>query len=254
MNQIQRDLRLFADGQEIGQGCRMVLQSRETLSLNLCLFLLDILDLSDSSEARLSSAKSVEVRSFSSVLGSGEVMNVHTFGEKDRRVTTVVFSPLSGVWKKTVSLSLPAGMLVSDAMREVLKAGGTEVSLAAFQADDSRVSRPQSFFGRVCDVLADLAAAADAYVFLTPAGVCVQDRRPVPPTLTIPRSVLLSAPDRMEGGAILNTSVMGWPMGACVRYEWKGTVRTGRLVSKLIDADNVTGPWKTELELEWPEA
>ena len=254
MNQIQRELRLFADGREIGQGCHMLLQSRETLSLTLSLFLLDILDLSDSSEAQLSSAKSVELRSCGSVLGSGEILDVHSFGEKGQRFTTVIFSPLSGVWKKSVSLSLPAGMLISDAMREVLKAGGTEVSLAAFQAEDSRVSRPQSFFGRVCDVLFDLAAAADAYVFLTPAGICVQDRRPVPPTLTIPRSALLSAPDWMKGGAVLNTSVMGWPMGAWVQYEWQGTVRTGRLVSKMIDADNVTGPWKAELELEWPEA
>ena len=252
MNPIQRELLLFADGQELGAGCRMMLQSRENLSLTLCLFLLDILDLSESSEARLSSAKSVEVRSFGSVLGSGEILDVYTSRAKDRRMTTVVFSPILGFWKKNVSLSLPAGMLISDAMREVLKAGKAEVSLAAFQAEDTRTPRPQSFFGRVCDVLSDLAAAADANVFLTPAGLCVRDRRPVRPTLTIPQSALLSAPEQTEDLVILNTSVMGWPLGAWVQYDWKGTVRTGRLVSRLIDADNVTGPWKTELELERP--
>ena len=253
MNPIQRELLLFADGRELGQGCRMMLQSRENLTLTMSLFLLDILDLSDSSEARLSSAKSVEVRSFGSVLGSGKILNVSTCRAKDRRITTVVFSPVLSLWKKTVSLSLPEGMLISDAMREILKAGKTRVSLAAFHAEDRRMSRPQSFFGRVSDVLSDLAAAAGADVFLTPAGLCVRDRRPVRPTLTIPRSALLSAPEQTEDLVILNTSVMGWPLGAWVQYVWEGTVRTGRLVSRLIDADNVTGPWKAELELEKPE-
>ena len=33
MEQITRDLHFFADGQELAQGCRMLLHSQETLSL-----------------------------------------------------------------------------------------------------------------------------------------------------------------------------------------------------------------------------
>ena len=78
MEQITRDLHLFADGQELAQGCRMLLHSQETLSLAPQLFSLEILDLSDSSAALLSAAKRIEVLSSGSILASGELIDALT--------------------------------------------------------------------------------------------------------------------------------------------------------------------------------
>ena len=89
MEQITRDLHLLADGQELAQGCRMLLHSQETLSLTPQLFSLEILDLSDSSAALLSAAKQIEVLSSGSILASGELIDALTRKEAGRKLTSI---------------------------------------------------------------------------------------------------------------------------------------------------------------------
>lgn len=135
MESIIRDLHLFADGQELAQGCRMLLHSHETLSLIPQLFRLEILDLSDSSSAVLSAAHSVEVQSSGSILTSGEVIDVLTRTESGRKLTEVSFSPGYSFRNATVSASIPP-MSVRRMIEAILEETGTEVRLAAFQAED----------------------------------------------------------------------------------------------------------------------
>ena len=82
------------------------------------------------------------------------------------------------------------------------------------------------------------------------AGVCVSGRQAQDPQAVLPEKDLLSEPVRTGSRLIVNTAMMGWLPGMIIQVKWKGTAQTGRIVSAMIQADNVSGPWKSELELE----
>ena len=172
--------------------------------------------------------------------------------EAGRKLTTLSFSPGYSFQRATVSVSIPP-MSVQRMIEKILEETGTGIRLAAFQAEDLLFSRPQAVFGRAVDAITMLAASVNADACLTSAGICIRDRSPVAPSLMIPEEDLLSEPIRTADSVILSTAVTGWPLGAWVQYGWKGAVRTGRLISRMICADNVSGPWKSELELERKE-
>lgn len=285
---ISRDLHLFADDVEIARGCRMMLTAHETLTLYPALHQLEILDLSDSSVSLLAGTNRIEVRSGNSILAFGELMDTVTQSISGKRQTSLVFSPGLSLWQSSVSLSVAAGMKISDTIRSLLaEAGKTATqsqadqtgtsdfdsssdsifSLAAFTAEDRILSRPQAFFGRTCDALAMLAETAGADAFMSPAGVCVSSRpgrdpapaadsasdassRNVSAFYSVPESALLSAPVVTGDRLLAVTEMIGWPLGENLTITWQGVSRTGRLVSRLIQADTGDGPWKSELELE----
>ena len=249
MTAMFRDLHIFADGTEIAQSCRIRLTARETLSLLPQLFSLEIENLSGSSAALLSAARAVEARSEGSVLASGEILALCPERRNGREILSVSFSPDYSFRKSAVSLSLSAGMKVSDTVRAVLAAAGPSVPLAAFSADDLRLTRPQSFFGRTCDALRILADTVGADAYLAPAGLCVVSRSPRTPSLILPEESLLSAPVFLPDRVLLSTSVTGWPLGCGLRFTWQGTARQGRLVSRLIQLDTAEGPWLSRLEV-----
>ena len=256
MQTFDRDLHLFLDGREAAQGCHMFLTAHEFLTLRPALHSLLIYDLSDSSAALLSGARRVELRSGNSVLAFGDPAEVYTCLLSGRQVTSLVFSPGLSLWQSSVSLSLATGMTVSASVRALLSAAAdlpSPVSLAAFTAEDYTFTRPQAFFGRTCDALASLAETVNADAFLSSAGLCVSGRHPAasaPPTIVLPESDLLAAP-RPAGSdsLILTTRVAGWPLGSILQTSVNSKNCKGRLVSRLIRADNRDGPWKSELEL-----
>ena len=108
----------------------------------------------------------------------------------------------------------------------------------------------QSFFGRACDALTLLAETADADAFLSPAGVAVSGRAARGPNVILSESDLLTEPLRTGNRIILSSAMLTWPLGSFLQYTWHGNTVTGRLVSRLLQADNRDGPWKSELELE----
>ena len=245
-----RDLHLFADGNEIAQGCHLFLAAEENLSLLPHLHHLEIEDLSDSSSALLSGARSLEVRNGNSILAFGAPVEHLTHSVSGKHLTSVVFSPGLSLWQSSVSLSLSPGMRVSETIRKLLETSGTEIPLAAFTADDFAFFRPQAFFGRACDAVSMLAESVDADAFLSSAGLCVSGRSPRAPAMIIPESALLSEPIFSGSRLLLTTFVLGWPTGAFVRVSWQGQNWAGRILSRLIQADNREGPWKSELEME----
>ena len=91
----------------------------------------------------------------------------------------------------------------------------------------------------------------DADACLTSAGVCVISRSlsSTALSLILPSSALLSEPIPVSDHVLLTTTMTGWPMGSTIQYTWNDTTRTGRLVSRTIQADNVSGPWRSVLEL-----
>ena len=270
---ISRDFHLFADDVEIARGCRMMLIAHETMTLRPALHQLEILDLSDSSVSLLAGTNRIEVRSGNSVLAFGELVDTVTQSISGKRQTSLIFSPGLSLWQTSVSLSVAAGMKISDTIRSLLAEAGKTVpqsqagqtgtsdfgspidsvfSLAAFTAEDRIMSRPQAFFGRTCDALAMLAETAGADAFLSPAGVCVSAPKTESKAsaVEVPERALLSAPIQTGDRLLAVTEMIGWPLGENLTVTWQGVSHTGRLVSRLIQADTGDGPWKSELELE----
>ena len=248
MKNLIRDLHVFADGREVAQSCRMRLTARENLSLLPQLFQLEIENLSASSSVLLPSARSVEVRSGDSVLASGSPVSSCSRRRLGRSLFSLSFSPGMALWQSSVSLS--AGMSVSDSVRAVLSASGTGIPLAAFSADDAFLTRPQSFFGRTCDALRMLADTVHAEAYLSSAGLCLIDHsRASAPTLILPEDALLSDPVYLPDRIILSTEPKGWPLGTVVGFTWQGQSCQGMLVSRLLSLDNVEGPWLSQLEV-----
>ena len=228
----------------------MILNARQSLTLRPALHHLDVYDLSESSIALLSGTSQVRVISGMSILSAGEMTETYTRPVSGRNLTSIVFSPGLSIWQSSVSLSLSSGLKVSDTIRALLSASETQIPLAAYVAPDPVLSRPQAFFGRTCDALTCLAETADADIFISSAGVCVSGRQVRDPQAVLPEKKLLSEPVRTGSRLIVNTAMMGWLPGMVIQVKWKGTIQTGRIVSALIQADNVSGPWKSELELE----
>lgn len=246
-NPLYRFLTVLADGMEIASGCHLRLSGSDSLSLRPGFFLLKAWDLSPSSAAVLAVARRIEVRSGHSILAAGKVVDVHTHTVQGKQITEVGFSPGLNLWESSVSLSLASGMRLSDTVREILKASGTEIQLVGFTGKEFTFSRGQAFFGRTSDALEGLADAADAFAWLSPAGLVMSgydDRNII---LFLTDENLLSAPTAVAGRVILSTSMVGWPSGAYARYAWHGSTGTGRILSRSIDADNYSGPWKSEL-------
>ncbi len=250
MPDFHRDLQIRADGRTIAQGCRAALTAHSALSLRPIPKMIEIYDLSDSSAAFLAGAARMEILSGLSVLAQGEIIDVFTRIASGKRITSVTFAPGLSLWQSVVSLAVFSGMKVSETIRSLLTASRTDIPLAAFAADDPVLTRPQCFFGRTCDALSLLAETAEADIFLAPAGVCVSARTRREVSGIIPEKDLLSEPIWIGPRLLLTTSMIGWLPGSCVRTTWKGTAFTGRIVSILIQADNVSSPWKAELELE----
>ena len=275
-----RSLRVFADGREIAQSCRIRLSLMESMSLLPALYSLEIENLSEASEALFSAASIVEVHSGgadsssskspsanhsggvserssvspsshagSSILASGSFLSVFPRIRSGRRILSVSFSPGMALWQSAVSLSLTGGMRVSETIRAILAASDTGIQLSAFLAEDRFLSRPQAFFGRACDALRLLAESVRARICLTPAGLCVVDPSLQSPTLFLPEDALRSDPVFLPGRCILSTEAAGWPLGTCLRFRWKGTTHQGLLSARMLNLDNGDGPWQSQLEV-----
>ena len=249
MTEIKRDLHLFADDIEIGQGCRMKLILREEFSLMPQLFQLQIENLSDASAELLANCREMAVRSNGSVLAAGDSIFCCPRWIDGRKMLAVSFSYGFRLWKASVSLSLAAGMRISETIREVLQASGTGIPMAGYTAEDFALTRPQAFFGRACEAIERLADSVDGKAGLTPAGVCVIGRREQEPTVVIPEEEMLSEPVFLKDRVILKTGIVGWPLGTCVRFMWKGSNYQGVLMSRMMDLDNGDGPWESQLEV-----
>ena len=246
---IERDLHLLADDTEIGQGCRMRVALREEFSLMPQLFHLEIENLSESSAELLANCREMAVRSNGSVLAVGDSIFCCPRWIDGRKVLAVSFSYGFRLWRASVSLSLAAGMKISDTIQELLKAGGTGIQMAGYTAEDFSLTRPQAFFGRVCEALERLADSVGGRIGLTSAGVCVIGMREATPTVMMPEDELLSEPVFLKDRMILKTGIVGWPLGTCIQFSWKGNTRKGVIISRMLDVDNADGPWESQMEV-----
>ena len=124
--ELSRALSVFADGKALVGFRRVYLSGRDALGLYPMPFTLRLWNLADSDYHALRAAKHLSVRHEDSVLASGRVSDVYLRIVPDGKITEVDFAAGLGLWETPVSLSVEAGVSVSDTVRRILSAIGTE--------------------------------------------------------------------------------------------------------------------------------
>lgn len=250
-NELNRELIVTADGNPVESFNRACLRGSDMLGLYPMPFTLKIWNISESDYYLLSAAKEITVSSDGSILASGTVSDVYWGMTPEGKVTEVIFSPVIRLWEAPVSLSVEAGVKVSETVRKILEASGTGISMLTFPGNDPVRSRGQAFFGRAAECVADALSAASARSCLTAAGLCVIPSSGLPVSMELTEEDLIDEPIRAGDMLMtLKTKPTGWPLGKMVSVTWKGVTTTGLVIERSIDADNAEGNWQAELILE----
>jgi hypothetical protein len=200
----------------------------------------------------LSSGSRLESRQISSFynascLASGRISDVYTQTIPQGTVTIAAFSLGLDLWNAEVSVSCSAGTSISDNVRALLEASGTGIQLLSFPGEDPQPLRGRAYIGRAADAVASALSQAGARGFLTPAGLQVIPKYQLPACLHLTEADLTDRPVFADSGRkmILSTNVVGFQPGDEMTLSFAGTTTKGLIVSRLVDADSYTGPWKT---------
>jgi hypothetical protein len=185
-------------------------------------------------------------------LASGIISDVYTQTVPEGTVTVVAFSLGLNLWNAEVSVSCPAGTSISDDVRAILEASGTGLQLLSFPCEDPQPLRGRAYAGKAAESITSALSQAGARGFLTPAGLQVIPKHPLPARLHLTEADLTDRPVFADAGRkmILSTNVVGFQPGDEMTLSFAGTTTQGLIVSRLVDADSYAGPWKTELLIE----
>ena len=247
-----RELFVIAEGEPFAPGCRFCLSGRVSVGLFPSLFMLACWNLSGQDYLLLSNTKELAVYREDSCLAFGMVSDVFRRTVPEGTVTVAAFSLGLELWETPVSLSVEAGVAVSETVRRLLEASGTGIRLLSFPGNDPIVSRGQAFCGRAAECIAEALSAASARGYLVPAGLCVIPADPLPATLHMTEKDLTDRPAFADKGGkmILSTTVTGFQPGEEMTLVYSGKTASGLILERLVEADTVSGPWSTQLLIE----
>ena len=268
---IDRSFSVMLDGKPFSFSGRMRLRGEDELSLFPALFTLELWNLPEEYFLRLFRAKMISVSHDDACLVSGSISDVFRQPAKEGVVTTVAISLGLDLWESTVSLTVPANTSLSDTIRQILAASGTGICLLADLENDSTLVRPQSFFGRAAECVSQVLArpfrstgvipseAEGSFLraMLTPSGIITVPPDGLSEAVKITESDLTDTVAFSGGSlcgtkplAILSATVAGWRPGQTVEVQQGSVFFRGIIVSRSVDADTASGPWKSEMIVE----
>jgi len=249
---MDRKLTVRTDGALFAEGCHFHLSGKTGIGLFPSLFLLQCWNLSDADMFRLRNTKELSVYRDDSCLAFGRVSDVFRETVSDGTITTVAFSLGLDLWETQVSVSVPAGVTISETVRLLLDAFDTGIQLLSFPGADPVFSRAQAFCGRAADCIAAALTAARAKGYLVPAGLCIVPAESLEPTLHLTKTDLTDAPMIAAGGRkmILSTTVTGFQPGEEMTLEADGEHWRGLILERMVEADTSYGDWKTQLVIQ----
>ena len=251
MPDLSRELSIFADGEPITGFSHARLTGRDFIGLYPMPFTLRLWNLSEQERVFLSAAGELSILHAGSALASGTVCDVCRCTVPEGTVTEIVFSAGIRLWEAPVSLSVEAGISVSETVRRILEASGAGIPLLAFPGEDPVRNRGQAFCGRAAECIRSVLSAAGARGCLVPSGLCVIPASGLPESMTLTEADLLDAPVRTgDRLMVLRTRVTGWPLGKTVSVRWNGESAEGLVIGRSVDADNMEGNWLSELLIE----
>ncbi len=251
MTDLSRELAVRVDGEPVTGFVHVRLTGIDTIGLYPMPFTLRIWNLPDSEYYKLTAAKELSVFHDDSMLAAGMISDICRCTVPEGQVTEIVFSSGLRLWEAPVSLSVEAGVSVSDTVRRILSASGTDIQLLSFPGSDPVRIRGQAFSGRTAECIETALSAASARCCLMPAGLCAIPASGLPVSMELTEVDLLDDPVRVGNWLLLlRTKVTGWPLGKRVSISWKGQSAEGLVVERNVDADNMQGNWQCELLIE----
>ncbi len=252
MEEMNRELTVLADGIPFAPGTRFRLSGKTTIGLYPSLFTLQAWNISDADVFRLMNTRELSVLHGDSCLASGIVSDVFRHTVPEGTITTAAFSLGLNLWEAPVSLSVESGVPVSETVRRILAASGTGIRLLSFPGPDPVSSRGQAWYGRAADSVTSALYVACARPYLVPAGLCVIPAESLPATLHLTEKDLTDQPMIADHGKklILSTTVTGFQPGEQMTLEYGGQHYAGLILERLVEADTVSGPWRTQLLIE----
>ena len=251
MSDLSRELAVLADGGKVTGFSRARLTGRDCIGLYPMPFTLRLWNLPAEERGRLAAAKEISVMHGDSLLACGTVCDTCRYSVPEGSVTEVAFSAGIRLWEASVSLSVEAGVTVSETLRRILAASGTGISLLSFPGEGPVQTRGQAFSGRAAECAETALSAAGARGFLAPSGLCVIPASGLPVSMSLAEKDLLDEPVRVgKNLLLLRTKPVGWLPGKTVSVKWKDGSAEGSVRERSVDADNMEGNWHSELLLE----
>ena len=231
--ELDRSLTILADDVPLSGFVRARLTGRDALGLYPMPFTLQVWNLSEEDYLTLVSAKVLSIRNGDSMLASGSVSDTCRRTVAEGTITEVVFSAGLRLWDAPVSMSVEAGVSVSETVRRILSASGTGIRLLSFPGNDPVRTRGQAFCGRAAECVEEALSAAGTRGYLTEAGLCIVPVEGLPVSMALSSDDLLDKPVAVgDGLLLLRTRVTGWPLGKMisVKYHQDVIVRFSEVV------------------------
>ena len=251
INRMDRTLTIMADGEPVTGYARARLLGTEKLGLYPSLFMLHLWNVAEEDYLALSRSREVTVLHEDVVLVSGTVSDAFRSKGKSGTEAHVAIAPGLKLWEAPVSLDVEAGVTVSETIRQLLEASGTEMQLLSFPGEDPVVSRGQAFFGRAAECIEEALGKAGARCCQIPSGLCVVPKEGLPVSMVLTEEDLTDVPSFNCGGdMVLRTGPAGWTLGKGVEVRYGGTVSRGLISERMINLDTGDGAWRAELVIE----
>ena len=251
MPDMDRSLVVKGDGQKIADYVRVHIHGRESVGLYPMPYSMTLWNLDDDQYLMLSRSKFITVEHQNRVLAAGDLADAYRYTTEDGKITVVCFSLGLSLWEAPISLAIQAGSSVSEIVAQLLEASGTGISLLTYTGSDPVPARGQAFFGRAAECLSLSLSAANAEGYLVESGLCVLPETDQPVSMVITEEDMLMDPEFPNGDlAVLRLVVAGWPIGKKIEARWKNKSFKGIIRERMVDADNQSGPWCSELLVE----
>ena len=168
-----RTLTISADGEEIAGLPHVRLTARYGQSLYTYPIFLRIWNAPEMVYHRLERAKKIQVLHGETLLAAGDFVDVTREVVEEGNLITVTLAPGFYFWNSWVSLSVGAGATAGDTVRQLLAAAGSDMQLLTEPVNNAVFSRPQTFFGRLPEAIADVLSACGVRPYLVPAGIAL---------------------------------------------------------------------------------
>ena len=248
----KRDFHVLLDGEPFRQGTGFRLSGRVDLNLYPDLFLLQCRNLPKEGIYQLQNARQISVLSNGSCLASGQISDVYTQTVPEGTVTFAAFSFGLDLWNADVCVSCPAGTSISEDVRAILEVSGTGIQLLSIPGEDPQPLRGRAYVGKAAEAITFALSQAGARAFLTPAGLQVIPKDPLPASLHLTEADLTDRHVFADSGRkmILSINVVSFQPGDEITLSFEGTTTKGLIISRLVDADSYAGPWRTQLLVE----
>jgi hypothetical protein len=253
-NQMDRRLTILADGEPVTGYARARLIGAERMGLYPSLFMLHLWNVAEEDYLALSRCREVTVLHEDVVLVSGTVSDAFRSRGKSGTEVHVAIAPGLKLWEAPVSVSVEAGVAVSETVRQLLEASGTGIHLLSFPGEDQVTTRGQAFYGRAAECIEETLGKAGARCCLVPSGLCVVPKGGLPVSMVLTEEDLADVPSFNCGGdMVLRTGPAGWTLGKGVEVRYGGTVNRGLISERLLSLDTGDGPWRVELIVQSAE-